>query len=64
MPGYNIGGMSPSDLQSALAPLEQQYPSLDGAFIWRYEDIAKNGYQTSQYAQAIAAALSSQSVLA
>ena len=32
--------------------------------IWRYEDIAKNGYVTSQYAQAIAAALSSQSVLA
>lgn len=62
VPGYNIGGMSPSDLQSALASLEQQYPSLDGAFIWRYEDIAKNGYVTSQYAQAIAAALSSQSV--
>ena len=65
VPGYNIGGgVSPSDLQSQLAPLAQQYPSLDGAFIWRYEDMAPNGYKTSQYAQAIAAALATQSVLA
>lgn len=65
VPGYKIaGGVSPSDLQSSLVTLEQQYPSLDGAFIWRYEDIAPNGYKTSQYAQAIAAALSSHSVLA
>jgi hypothetical protein len=64
VPGFNIEGLSPSDLQSSLALLVQQYPSIDGGFIWRYEDIAPNGYQTSQYAQAIAAALSGQSVVA
>ena len=64
VPGFNIAGTSPSDLQSSLAPLEQQYPSLDGAFIWQSKTFATNGYKTSQYTQAIAAALSGQSVLA
>lgn len=64
VPGFNIASMSPFDLQVALAPLQHQYQLLDGAFIWRYEDIAPNGYKTSEYAKAIVAALSGQSVLA
>jgi hypothetical protein len=54
VPGYNIGGgVPPSQIQSQIASLYQQYPDLDGGFIWRYEDIAGSGYTTADYANAI-----------
>jgi hypothetical protein len=60
VPGYNIGGgMPPSDLTSQLSGLYTSYPSLDGGFIWRYEDIASSGYTTAQYAAAITSAFNS-----
>jgi len=59
VPGYNIGngGMSPGELQGLLSGLASSFPSLDGGFIWRYEDIAPSRYTTAQYAGAIASAL-------
>jgi hypothetical protein len=54
VPGYNIGGgVAPSAVGSQIAALYENYPRLDGGFIWRYEDIAPNGYKTSDYANAI-----------
>jgi hypothetical protein len=57
--GYaNTQGATPGSIQSALAVLKTQYPSLTGGFLWRYESIAGSGYTTAQYAQAILAGVS------
>jgi hypothetical protein len=61
VPGYNIVGTSPTVIQTQLSELASSSASLDGGFIWRYEDIASNGYKTAQCAEAIAAALDSRS---
>ena len=54
VPGYNIGGgVSPSQVGQQIASLYSTYKQLDGGFVWRYEDIAPNGYKTSDYANAI-----------
>lgn len=57
VPGYNIVSTSPGEMQSQLAGLASTFPSLDGGFIWRYEDIAAGGYTMAQCAGAIAAGL-------
>ena len=51
--GYNIEGMAPGDVQSAISSLQAGYPLLDGGFLWRYEDIAPSGYTTAQFAQSV-----------
>jgi hypothetical protein len=57
--GYaNTQGATPGSIQSSLADLKTQYPSLTGGFLWRYESIAGSGYTTAQYAQAIVAGVS------
>lgn len=59
VPGYSVSqGATPQSVQSELAQLHSSYPSLDGGFIWQYEDIVKNGFEPSQFAQAITAGVS------
>ncbi|HEX8395776.1 MAG TPA: hypothetical protein VF665_25710 [Longimicrobium sp.] len=53
VPGYKLDDTSPQDMQAQLAVTQTQFPQLEGAFIWRYEDIARLGYTTAQCAQAI-----------
>jgi hypothetical protein len=54
VPGWSIGqGATPGWVQSSLSQLRSSYPSLEGGFIWRYEDIAGSGYTTAQFAQGI-----------
>lgn len=58
VPGFSVSqGSSPGDVQSSLSQLQASYPSLDGGFIWQYEDIKKAGHTAAQYAAAIAAGL-------
>jgi len=58
VPGYSVSqGSTPSFVQGNLSQLQSSFPSLDGGFIWQYEEIAKKGFTVSQYAQAIAAGL-------
>lgn len=55
VPGYSVSqGSSASDVEGGLSQLQSNYPSLDGGFIWQYEDICKAGYTAAQYATAIA----------
>ncbi|HEX8111180.1 MAG TPA: hypothetical protein VF516_25795 [Kofleriaceae bacterium] len=57
--GYaNTQGATPGSIQSSLAALRTQFPSLTGGFLWRYESIAGSGYTTAQYAQGILAGVS------
>lgn len=58
VPGYSVSqGSSPADVEANLSQLQSNYSSLDGGFIWQYEDINKAGYTASQYAAEIAAGL-------
>ena len=62
VPGYSITqGVpqveTPSYVESHLRRLHSSYASLDGGFIWRYEDMKPEGYSPTQYASAIAAGL-------
>jgi hypothetical protein len=60
VPGYSVSmGSSPTDVQNDLSQLQSSYSSLDGGFIWQYEDIIKNGYTAAQYASAISTGLGS-----
>ena len=58
VPGYSVSqGSSPADVQFGLSQLQSSYSSLDGGFLWQYEDINKAGYTAAQYAAAIATGL-------
>ena len=62
VPGYSITqGVSqtetPSYVENNLRQLRSSHPSINGAFIWRYEDMKPEGYSPTQYAAAIARGL-------
>jgi hypothetical protein len=58
VPGYSVNqGATPSSVETDLSQIQQSFPSLDGGFIWQYEDIIKAGYTPAQYASAIATGL-------
>lgn len=58
VPGYSVSqGSSPADVQASLSQFQSSYSSLDGGFIWQYEDIIKANYNAARYAAAIAAGL-------
>jgi hypothetical protein len=58
VPGYSVNqGATPSSVENDLSQIQQSFPSLDGGFIWQYEDIIKAGYTPAQYASAIATGL-------
>lgn len=57
-PGYSVTqGVphveTPSYVENHLRQLRSSHPSVDGAFIWRYEDMEPEGYSPAQYAAAI-----------
>lgn len=60
VPGYNVLGGTPNDLQNTLQQLVASYPLLNGSFVWNYELIKQNGYTASQYASAIRTGLEEQ----
>jgi hypothetical protein len=58
VPGYSVNqGATPSSVETDLSQIQKSFPSLDGGFIWQYEDIIKAGYTPAQYANAIATGL-------
>ena len=55
VPGYSVSqGSTPTDVQNNLSSLHSSYSSLDGGFIWQYEDIVSSSYTVEDYSQAIA----------
>lgn len=55
VPGFSVAqGSTPTSVQSYLASLHSSYSSLDGGFIWQYEDIVSSAYSVQDYSQAIA----------
>ncbi len=54
VPGYSVSfGATPHSVQDNLTSLRDNFPSLDGGFIWQYEDIQSSAYTTKQYATGI-----------